>query len=380
VPTRRRIAGIVALAGLGAFVAVAVPIVREIMADQALDASYRDRAATVCPKPASGPMPSSPGPTDPIPPLALSGQAFVSHGWAENVSIVNLATGEITRLPAGIDDAHEVAVSPDGRWGVAADFGNHLGDDRFDGSRLVVFDLATKTRARVIDLGDYRGPHDLTFLPGATTRLAVTTQTTRHVIEVDVETGQVLGATETRAPGSHTMAVTADGLTAFTANQSEGTVSRLDLGNRTWVTKYSVGPAPVEGIAVTLDGSEVWVGIRGAGEVRIVDGRTGSLIETLGGFIIPDRMSISPDGQLVVITDWACEVVRVADATSRKILGSIEGLEGAGVAKVLPDSRVAIVALLQEGAIAMVDIVDRRVLRRHDLGRRLDAAAWGPTP
>jgi DNA-binding beta-propeller fold protein YncE len=232
----------------------------------------------------------------------------------------------------------------------------------------------------VIDLGAYQGPHDVMFLPGSSTRLVVTTQTSRHVVEVDVETGQVIGATETRAQGSHTMAVAADGRTAYTANEPEGSVSRLDLGGRTFVAKHAVGPAPAEGIAVTPDGREVWAGFRSSGEVRVVDGESGALLATLPGFVIPDRITMSPDGRRALITDWECEVVRVADVPTRRILGAIDGLEAAGVAKVLPGNRVAIVAMSDEKVVAVVDLEARRVLSRHTLGWRIDAAAWGPTP
>jgi len=89
---------------------------------------------------------------------------------------------------------------------------------------------------------------------------------------------------------------------------------------------------------------------------------------------------MSGDGRYAAITDFRCEVVQVADVRARRVLGPIAGLEGAGVAKVSPDNRVAVVAMLDEGAVAVVDIEERRVLARHPLGRRLDAAAWGPTP
>src|SRR3712207_8986020 len=46
--------------------------------------------------------------------------------------------------------------------------------------------------------------------------------TSRHVVEVDITTGRIEGATETRARGSHSLAVTPDGRLGFTANQGEG--------------------------------------------------------------------------------------------------------------------------------------------------------------
>lgn len=310
-------------------------------------------------------------------PLASRGRAFVSVASARSVIVIDLATGERTSIPAGIGDPHEVAVSPDGRWGVAADFGDYQGDYNFDGHRLAVFDLRERRLARVIDLGQYRGPHDVHFL--SPTRLVVTTQTSRHVVEVDVVTGLVLGATTTGAKGSHTLAVTADGRTAFAANEPEGTFSRLDLVRRVLVAKHTVSNQTTEGIAVTPDGREVWMGVEDEGLVRVVDGSTGVVLADLPGFRTPHRLAMSGDGRFVVITDFGCEVVQVADARTRKVLGPIAGLEGAGVAKVLPDHRTAIVLMLDERVVAMVDLETRRVVARHALGGpRPDAAGWGP--
>jgi DNA-binding beta-propeller fold protein YncE len=311
---------------------------------------------------------------------ALTGSVFVSHGGSGLVSILDLGSGAITTLDSGVEDPHEVAVSPDGRWGVAADFGNHTGNYNFDGRRLAVIDLAEKSVARIIDLGNNRGPHDVMFLPGSSKRLVVTTQTSRTVVEVDVETGQVIAATPTNAPGSHTLAVAADGRTAFTANQPEGSVSRIDLAAHALVRKFAIGSDPAEGIAVTPDGREVWVAFRGERVIRVIDGATGRVLATLPGFPSTERLAMTPDGRRVLIADLRCRDVKVADVATRRILGSIADLRDNAQAKILPDSRVAIVPLLSEGTVAVVDIDERRVLARHRFGRRIDAAGWGPTP
>jgi DNA-binding beta-propeller fold protein YncE len=173
--------------------------------------------------------------------------------------------------------------------------------------------------------------------------------------------------------------VTADGRTAFVANEPEGTFSRLDLGRRAFVAKHKVSNESTEGIAVTPDGQEVWMGVEDEGLVRVVDGATGKVLADLPGFRTPHRLTMSGDGKYAVITDFGCEVVQVADARTRTVLGPIAGLEGAGVAKVLPDNRTAIVLMLDERVVAMVDLETRRVIARHALGGpRPDAAAWGP--
>jgi DNA-binding beta-propeller fold protein YncE len=309
-------------------------------------------------------------------PFATSGVAFISVASSGKVILLDLRTGERTMLDAGIDDPHEVAVSPDGRWGVAADFGNYLGDYNFSGRRLAVFDLKQKRLARVIELGAHRGPHDLIFLDA--NRLVVTTQTTREVVEVDVASGRILGATETRAQGSHTLAVSAGGRLGFTANQAEGTLSRLDLANRRFLGKHIIGRGETEGIAATPDGKEVWMGFNELGAVLVVNGTTGAVLDTIRGFQMPERMVMTGDGRYAVITDFRCETVQVADVRTRKLLGPIEGLEGAGIAKVLPDHRTALVLLLDERVLVMADLPTRRVIARHQLGGpRPDAADWG---
>jgi hypothetical protein len=66
---------------------------------------------------------------------------------------------------------------------------------------------------------------------------------------------------------------------------------------------------------------------------------------------------------------------------SRRLSGPIAGLEGAGVAKILPDNRTAIILMLDERVLAMADLETRKVVTRFELGGgRPDAAAWGPKP
>ena len=113
--------------------------------------------------------------------------------------------------------------------------------------------------------------------------------------------------------------------------------------------------------------------------VLVVDGTTGAVLDTPGGFDAPQRIAMSGDGRYATITDFRCEVVQVGDVRTRTLLGPIAGLEGAGVAKILPDNRTAVIVMLDERVVAMADLATRRVVARYQLsGPRPDAAAWGP--
>lgn len=325
------------------------------------------RAARVCPRPAAEPT----GLAGPMPLSATTGLLLVANQKSASASIVDLATGAVTHLPTG-EEPHEAAVSPDGRWGVVSDYGLEL-----DGNKLFVIDMAAKRVARVIDLGEYRGAHDLAFLPGSSNRVVVTAQVSRHVVEVDIESG-VVAAIETKAPESHTLALARDGRTLFTANDASGNLSRLDLARRAFVRHYPVGPRP-EGLAITPDGREVWAGSRdGDGWVRVLDVATGKRLGEMSGFGNADRIAISRDGRRAVIPDWGCDALHIADVPGRRVVGVITGLGDPHGVEIAPDNRVAFVTLGSENAVAVVDLETWRVLARHAVQDGADGLGWGP--
>ena len=326
-------------------------------------------AARICPRPVAEPSTAA----GPLPRSATTGRLLVANQQSASASIVDLATGDVTHVPAGVEP-HDADVSPDGRWGVVSDYGRKV-----DGNKLVVIDMAAKRVARVIDLGEHRGAHDVSFLPGVSDRVVVTTQGSRHVVEVDLEKG-VVAAIETRAEASHTLAVAEDGRTLFTANEESGSLSRLDLAARAFVRHYSVGPRP-EGLAITPDGREIWTGSRESEQVRVLDAETGAVRATFPGFATPDRIIISPDGRRAAIADWRCNAVQVADVPGRRVVGAITGLDRPHAVEFAPDNRVAFVTLgRRKGAVAVVDLETRRVLARYPVGDTPDGLGWGPVP
>lgn len=334
-------------------------------------AAFAARTPVVCtPRPAElTAVLDIPGPP---PPSATTGQLLVANQGSGTASIVDLATGAVTHLPAG-EEPHDTAVSPDGRWGVVSDYGRES-----NGNKLVVIDMAAKSVARVIDLGKHRGAHGIEFLPGSSTRVVVTTQVSRDVVEVDLEKGTVLAAIETRGEGSHALALARDGRTLFTSNEESGSLSRLDLAKRAFVRHYPVGPRP-EGIAITPDGREVWTASRESGQVRVIDVEKGTVLAAMPGVGTPDNIAMSRDGRRAAIPDFRCGVLHVADVPGRRMIGAITGLARPHMVAFAPDSRVAFVTLGDEKVAAVIDLDARRVLARYPVGDRPDGVAWGPT-
>jgi YVTN family beta-propeller protein len=304
---------------------------------------------------------------------ARTGRLLVANQQSANATIVDLAAGTVRHVDVGTGP-HEASISPDGRLGVVTVYGAQS-----PGNQLAVIDMRSATVARTIDLGDYARPHDVVFLPGSSTRVAATSEASQRVIVVDLTSGSIESAIETRANGSHMLALAADGRTLFTANVPAGNVSQLDLASRAFVRHIPVAPR-VEGIAITPDGREVWVGSNDAGTVSIIETATGAIADTIGGLGMPYRITISPSGTVAAIPDPPGNRVIVANVRSRSVTGEISGIGSPRGVDIAPDERTAFVTLGPENEVVVVDLVDRTVLARYTVGTAPDGVGWGPAP
>jgi YVTN family beta-propeller protein len=250
---------------------------------------------------------------------------------------------------------HEAAVSPNGRIAVVTIYGAQT-----PGNRLSVIDLVGDTVVRTIDLGTYTRPHGAVFLAGSSDRVAVTSESTQNVVLVNVATGTIEGAVPTQARASHMVAVTADGARGFTANVIDHTVSELDLVNRRFVRSFAVPNQP-EGIAVTPDGREVWVGSNATGAVTVIATQTGTVAHTFSGIVFPYRLTASPDGKLMAIVDGQGGKLHIADVAQHRIIGAVDLTQPRGVA-FSPDSRTAYVTQ-GGGSLAIIDVAGLQVTR-----------------
>ena len=312
------------------------------------------------------------------PPGAARGDVLVVGNKQEaTASILEVESGRtLAVLPTGTGP-HEAAVSHDGRWAVVTDYG-----DQTPGSSLTVIDLDALQVARKIDLLPHRRPHGIAFLPGDTA-LVVTSETSQAVLRVDFRTGAI-DVLPTGQAGSHMLAVAPDGRTVFTANVGSGSVTRIDLA--TGDTAIAAVAPATEGIGVTADGRQVWVGSNARHTVTVLDARTLAPVDTLAAPGLPYRV-YGGTGRMLVSAPMG-GVVHVFDAASRAAPAAIAipvdparlvpgGPGGAGPVGgvVTPDGRRAYVALQGMNAVAVIDLETNAVVKLLDTGAGPDGIA-----
>jgi YVTN family beta-propeller protein len=306
----------------------------------------------------------------PVAARAQSGTLVVVNKAASTASIIDVASGStLAVLPTG-RGPHEVAITQDGRTAVVTDYG-----DREGNNTLTVIDVPGLRVERTIDLGSYRRPHGITFLPGDST-VAVTSEAAQAVVLVRVSDGAIVGTIPTGQGGSHMLAVTGDGRSIFTGNIRDGTVSQLDVTTGERTRLFQTPPQP-EAITVTADGREVWVGSNSEGTVSIVDVATGRVDTPLDGFQWPYRILITPDGRHALIPDFRAHELRIVDRAARAVVDVVR-FDGAGPQGITLSSDGATIyhAMSLEDRIAVIDLQSRSVLRSIATGRGPDGVAY----
>jgi YVTN family beta-propeller protein len=317
-----------------------------------------------------------------VAPVALSAQSILIAGNkpANTVTLVDLESGRtLATLPTGLGP-HEAAASHDGKWAIVTDYGTGPAP----GSTLTLVDLGTRTVSK-IDLGEYRRPHGVQFLPGDSLA-AVSVEGSQAVLVVHVPSRTVRRAVKTNQATSHMVSVRADGVMGYTSNIGAGTISEVNLATGD-TRALRVGAQP-EGIGTRPDGQEVWAGSNTEGTISVVDVASWSVTATIQVGERPYRVSFTPDGKTAIASLTARSRVRLYDAATRAEIATIPiagtstgtdlapagGAQPVGIAY-SPDSKYAYVACQGINAVAVVDLAARKLLRTIPVGPGPDAVA-----
>lgn len=326
-------------------------------------------------------------------PLAAqgAGESLIVLNKAEaTASIIDLATGRVAySLPVG-NGPHEVAVSIDGATAVACNYGTA----QAPGSSLTVLDLAGRKVERTIDLGTYRRPHGIAWLPD-NRRVVVTVEANQAVLVIDVRAGTVERAIATNEAGTHLLVRSRDGSRVYTANIGAGSVSMLDVVAGTLLKTTRLGRGP-EAIDLSPDGKELWTADRPLERVFMLDAATLDTITSAATGKFPNRLKFTPDGRFVLLSNAQSGYVGIYDVKRRaeigripfavdsallrpQMLGAQMGTSATPLGIVLhPGGARAWVALAAMDRIAEVDVEKRTVVRLLQAGREPDGMALIP--
>jgi YVTN family beta-propeller protein len=297
---------------------------------------------------------------------------------AGSVSLFDLRTEkEIARLPIGPGWPHEIAVSPDGRLALTAEYGLDA-----PGERVAVIDVVGARLLGHIPMGSGSKPHDSVFLPD-NRHAVVTLETTDELAVVDVATFSIVRrlAIGSDAREGHMIALSADARRVYVGGRISGTVSIVPLDGTVPVVLET--GAGAEAIAIAPNG-EVWVLNQDANTISIIDPAARAIAATFPSATQPRRLASLPGGEMAIINGNASTAgVLLYDVSTRGVVRELAvtgEAAGAGGFGFLAVGNVLFVSTRADGRILLYDLEHSRETPRvfathHETP---DGMAWSP--
>lgn len=287
-------------------------------------------------------------PDKPADKSALTGTLIVVNKLGDDVSLIDVASQKIvTTLTTG-KGPHELAITQDGKWAVSTDY--------VGGNSLTVIDVANATQVRTISLAKYPRPHGILFFDDQT-HVAVSSEGSDTAVIVNIHSGEIVSAIDTKAKGSHMVAVADESDVIYTTNMGSNSVSVLSVELNKLIRTIDM-PVTPEAVTVNKTGTELWVGSNKKGLVTVFNLENDTQIAQFDGYTFPYRILLTQDQQYAVVPDYRQSTLDIFDANNKKRLKRIQFDSSFGPKGVYfhPNDRTLFLSLYEQDKVLAIDI------------------------
>lgn len=320
------------------------------------------------------------GQSSPNQPAAMDnhgqGSLLVVSQGNNSVTRVDPESGaKLTVLTTREVRAHEVAVSPDGRWAYLPIYGNAgVGMPGSSGRSVEILDLQKGAlTATSIDLGRPVRPHCAKFGPDGL--LYVTAELDDAIDVIDPAQAKKVGSIDTKEPESHMLVITRDGKRGYTANVGSGTVSVLDMVARKPLAVIPVADT-VQRISLSVDDRWVFTSDQKQPRLAVIDTSSQKVANWIALPSTGYGTAPTPDGKWLLVSLPSAGQVAVVDLSAMKVDRTIA--VGARPVEILvrADQPVAYVSCSDDGKVAVLDLKQWKVAKTLDIAPGADGLGW----
>lgn len=313
--------------------------------------------------------------------LVLASFGFASVASADKLLVLSKAQNKLAIIdPASLKvektvdvghAPHEVCTSADGKTAFVANYGSTV-----PGNSISVIDIESGKELKRVDLGPLRRPHGLVEYAG---KIYFTAEHNAAVARLDPKSFDVDLLVGTGQLGTHMLAVDSRDGRIFTTNIFSSSISIMNPfggpGGGLTLEALKLDGQP-EGIALSPDGLELWVGPRQGKSIYIVDTISGKLTKTIEFAGVPIRLSFTSDGSKVLVSDAETDAVVVFDAKKQTELFRI-ATKKTPVGHVLsPDGTKLFVSCGSDHAVQVIELESQQVVGEIDAGAVPDGIAY----
>jgi YVTN family beta-propeller protein len=291
------------------------------------------------------------------------------------IVVVDRGTGTLTYLdrdspathetaPFGVD-LHEIALDPEREVAFVS---------QQAGGRLLVVDLERGDTTGTIAFETFRQPHALALSPDRS-RLYVSFPSTDEVGVVDPETGTLVQVAPVGGKHPDNIALSRDGSLLYVANiGAPGTVSVLDARTLAVLDTAGVGASP-EGLRP--DPAERVLLVPNAGDATLTILSLPGLqpLALLRTGLDPRRVAFSADGARAFVTNRIDDTITVVDLASRTVRGEFRTVNAPEAILTDPQTGQLYVAGESSNDVGVHD-PDGTLVRRVPVGNRPQGMAF----
>ena len=297
-------------------------------------------------------------------------QILVVSQAEHHLSILDAATLEIEAQVPTPQGPHEVVGTADGRTAYVMNYGGQT-----PGRTISVIDPLAGKEVERWDLGALRRPHGVARVGN---HLWTTVELNNAIARIDLTTGEVDRVFGHGQRIGHMLALDPASERVFVANMLSSSVSVIETALRPGLGTVRTVEVPEqpEGIALTPDGSELWLGHRTGGHVTVIDTESLEILSSIdfGGFAY--RLAPTPDGKHMLGTCNATGELVLMDVETHAVARRLPvGLAPAGFA-LSPDGTHAAVSLLADSTVVIVDLNTGELRKSAPTGASPDGIAW----
>ena len=215
----------------------------------------------------------------------------------------------------------------------------------------------------------------LVSITGAAPYAYITNLNSNTVSVIDIPTNTVI-KTVIVGYGPQGIAVTPDGSKVYVTNSGygyqhpESSVSVIDTATNTVIKTLTAGHEPKR-VAVSTDGTKVYVvNFESGGSVSVIDTATDTVTATVNGLFYPLGIAVNPDGTKVYVTSH--NTVNIINTITNTVTATINDGSGPAEIAVNPEGTKIYVAHPGKNFVSVIDIktstVTDTILYNTDIG------------